>query len=103
MMRMLSWPWHRNRDCRAGVGRHSSVRIPEILAGQRLGHDVPGMRGLYADASPQMREELLAALQARWEESLRQRAGIHPHSTVPLPDSLLAPFCADRAIVDGTS
>jgi hypothetical protein len=29
---------------------------------------------------------------ARWEESLRQRAGIHPHSPVPLLDSLLAPF-----------
>jgi hypothetical protein len=37
--------------------------IPEILAEQRLGHDVPGMRGLYAHASQRMREELLAALQ----------------------------------------
>jgi hypothetical protein len=26
--------------------------IPEILAGQRLGHDVPGMRGLYATPPP---------------------------------------------------
>ena len=26
--------------------------IPEILAEQRLGHDVPGMRGLYAHVSP---------------------------------------------------
>jgi hypothetical protein len=42
------------------------VGSPEILAEQRLGHDVPWMRGLYAHASPQMREELLAALQARW-------------------------------------
>jgi len=33
--------------------------IPEILAEQRLGHDVPGMRGLYAHASQRMREELL--------------------------------------------
>jgi hypothetical protein len=73
--------------------------IPEILAEQRLGHDVPGMRGLYAHASPRMREELLAALQARWEESLRQRAGIHPHSPVPLLDRLLAPSRANRAIV----
>jgi hypothetical protein len=46
-----------------------------------------------------MREELLAALQARWEESLRQRAGIHPHSPVPLLDGLLAPSRANRAIV----
>jgi integrase len=54
--------------------------IPEILAEQRLGHDVPRMRGLYAHASQRMREELTAALQARWEASLRQRAGIHPRS-----------------------
>jgi hypothetical protein len=46
--------------------------IPEILAEQRLGHQVPGMRGLYAHASQQMREKLTAALQARWEESLRR-------------------------------
>jgi hypothetical protein len=44
-----------------------------------------------------MRDELLAALQARWEESMRQRAGIHPYSPVPLLDCLLAPFRADRA------
>ena len=77
--------------------------IPEILAEQRLGHDVPGMRGLYAHVSPRMRDELLAALQGRWEESLRQRADIDPHSPVPLLDSLLAPFRADRAIAGATS
>ncbi|MGO9081049.1 MAG: tyrosine-type recombinase/integrase [Streptosporangiaceae bacterium] len=44
--------------------------IPEILAEQRLGHEVPGMRGLYAHASDRMRDELKAALQARWEDAL---------------------------------
>jgi hypothetical protein len=39
--------------------------IPEILAEQRLGHQVRGMRGLYAHASQQMREKLTAALRAR--------------------------------------
>ena len=66
--------------------------IPEILAEQRLGHDVPGMRGLYAHASARMRDDLKAALQQRWEDSLRDRAAIHPHSPVPLPDKLLAPY-----------
>ena len=66
--------------------------IPEILAEQRLGHQVPGMRGLYAHASQRMREDLTAALQARWEESLRERAAIDPHSPVPLLDNLLAPY-----------
>lgn len=66
--------------------------IPEILAEQRLGHEVPGMRGLYAHASPRMRAELKQALQIRWEDSLRERAAISPHSPVPLLDNLLAPF-----------
>ncbi len=65
--------------------------IPEILAEQRLGHEVPGMRGLYAHASDRMRDDLKAALQARWDDSLRERAAIHPHSPVPQLDELLAP------------
>lgn len=50
------------------------------------------MRGLYAHASERMRDELKAALQVRWEDSLRARAAINPHSPVPLLDELLAPF-----------
>jgi hypothetical protein len=68
--------------------------IPEILAEQRLGHQVPGMRGLYAHASEQMRDVLAAALQTRWQESLRERAAVDPHSPVQLLDNLLAPFRA---------
>jgi len=44
-----------------------------------------------------MREKLTAALQARWDESLRQRAAIDPRSPVPLLDNLLAPFRAAPA------
>jgi len=54
--------------------------IPEILAEQRLGHQVPAMRGLYAHASPQMHVELTEALQIRRQQSLRDRAAIDPHS-----------------------
>ena len=50
--------------------------IPEILAEQRLGHEVPGMRGLYAHASQRMRDELMAALQNRGDESLRHRPAL---------------------------
>jgi hypothetical protein len=63
--------------------------IPEILSEQRLGHEVPGMRGLYAHASDRMRAQLTAALQVRWEDSLRARKAIHPRSPVPLLDELL--------------
>jgi hypothetical protein len=66
--------------------------IPEILAEQRLGHEVPGMRGLYAHASERMRDDLKHALQARWKDSLRARAAIHADSPVPLLDEFLAPF-----------
>jgi hypothetical protein len=79
--------------------------IPEILAEQRLGHEVPGMRGLYAHASDRMRAELRATLQERWEDSLRARAALHPHSPVPLLDRLLATHCheqAGAATQDGT-
>jgi integrase len=76
--------------------------IPEILAEQRLGHQVPGMRSLYAHASQRMREDLTAALQARWEQSLRERAAIDPHSPVPLLDDLLAPF-RDVALTSNSS
>ena len=68
--------------------------IPEILAEQRLGHEVPGMRGLYAHASERMRDELKAAPQARWEDSLRARAAIRSQSPVALLDELLAKFRA---------
>ena len=50
------------------------------------------MRGLYAHASHRMRDDLKAALQARWEQSLSDRAAIHPRSPVPLLDELLAPL-----------
>lgn len=68
--------------------------IPEILAEQRLGHEIPGMRGLYTHVSDRMRQDLTAALQARWEDSLRARAALSPHSPLPLLDTLLAPHRA---------
>lgn len=66
--------------------------IPEILQALRLGHSVPGMRGVYTHVSDTMRAELKRALQARWENSLRDRAAIAPHSPVRLLDGLLAPY-----------
>jgi len=37
-----------------------------------------------------MREELKAALQTRWEDSLRARIAIHPRSPLPLLDELMS-------------
>ena len=65
-------------------------QIADVLKSERLGHDEPGMRGVYGHVSPAMREELKAGLQARWEESLRQRAALSPVSAVQLLNRLLA-------------
>jgi hypothetical protein len=65
-------------------------QIADVLKSERLGHEEPGMRGVYGHVSPAMREELKAALQARWEDSLRQRACLAEGSAVPLLGKLLA-------------
>jgi hypothetical protein len=67
-------------------------KIPEILAETRLGHDVPGMRGLYSYVSDQMRQELKDKLQARWEASLQARLALAPNSLVPTLNELLTSF-----------
>jgi hypothetical protein len=65
-------------------------QIADVLNSERLGHDEPGMRGVYGHVSPAMREDLKAALQARWEESLCHRVALSPVSAVPLLNQLLA-------------
>jgi len=64
--------------------------IPEVLKTERLGHEVPGMHGVYGHVSPTMRADLKAALQDRWEASLRERVRLNAHSAVPALDALLA-------------
>ena len=41
-------------------------RIADVLKSERMGHEVPGMRGVYSHVSAAMRAELTAALQERW-------------------------------------
>jgi integrase len=40
--------------------------IPEIAQAQRLGHRLPGVRGIYSHVTPTMRQRITDALQARW-------------------------------------
>jgi integrase len=65
--------------------------IPDVLKTERMGHEMPGMHGVYGHVSPAMRTSLKAALQARWEASLHERALLSPHSIVPVLDALLEP------------
>lgn len=39
---------------------------PEVLQAHRLGHAIPGIRGVYAHVTPTMTTRLLNSLQARW-------------------------------------
>lgn len=39
---------------------------PEVLQAHRLGHAIPGIRGVYAHVTPTMTDRLLANLQTRW-------------------------------------
>ncbi len=64
--------------------------IPEVLKTERMGHEMPGMHGVYGHVSPAMRADIKAALQERWERSLRERARIGSRSMVPALDALLA-------------
>jgi integrase len=63
-----------------------------VLQSERMGHEVPGMRGVYSHITPGMREALTAGLQALWEASLRERARIATRSPVRVLDVLLGPF-----------
>ncbi len=63
--------------------------IPDVLKTERMGHELPGMHGVYGHVSPAMRANLRAALQERWESALRERAMLSPRSIVPALDALL--------------
>jgi len=71
--------------------------IPEVLKTERMGHEMPGMHGVYGHVSPAMRAGLKAALQERWETSLRERARLSLRSIVPVLDGLLAAYLPVQA------
>jgi integrase len=83
----------------------AELGLPEIYQAKRLGHSVSGLRGVYTHVTPETRATAVAALQARWEESLKARAEIDPHSASPLLDRLLQvvaarvlPECSQTAV-----
>src|SRR5262245_40637014 len=64
--------------------------IRYVLQAERMGHEVPGMRGVYSHVTPGMRKELTDGLQEIWEASLKDRARLASRSAVPVLDELLA-------------
>lgn len=45
--------------------------IPEVARAARLGHRMPGMANVYEHVTVEMKAQVLAALERRWQESLR--------------------------------
>jgi hypothetical protein len=46
------------------------AHVKYVLQAERMGHEVPGMRGTYGHITASMRADLVSALQALWEHSL---------------------------------
>jgi hypothetical protein len=61
----------------------------DLLRSERMGHEVPGMRGVYGHITPAMRADLKAMLQERWEVSLSERIRLSSRSLIPALDALL--------------
>jgi hypothetical protein len=68
--------------------------VQETLKSERMGHDVPGMAGVYGHIMPEWRDRLRSQLEQVWGASLRERARLGPRSSVAIVDALIAP---DRA------
>jgi integrase len=68
------------------------ANVHYVLQADRMGHEVPGMRGTYSHPTQEMRDTLLAALQRLWGQSLAARARMAPRSPVRVLDELLKPY-----------
>jgi integrase len=70
------------------------LRTPEVLSHDRLGHEMPGIAGIYSHPTPPMRAGLLEGLTACWEKSLDERLAMCPDS----PVAVLAGLLQERAV-----
>ncbi|WP_169792443.1 site-specific integrase [Actinoplanes rectilineatus] len=64
--------------------------IAYVAQSQQMGHEVPGMRGIYSHVTDRMLDEVREALQRRWLDSLRARAALWPTSPLPVLNEALA-------------
>ena len=69
--------------------RMTTHRIPEVLSEERLGHELPGLVGVYTHPTDEMRAELTGLLQSDWEAALDERLAMSPRSPVPVLEGLL--------------
>jgi hypothetical protein len=77
--------------------------IRYVRQSERMGHEVPGMRGVYSHVTSRMRADLTDGLQDLWETSLRERVRLAGRSAVTVLDVLLAPPRIPGAKADSRS
>jgi hypothetical protein len=70
--------------------------IPYVAQSQQLGHEVPGMRGIYSHVTDRMLDEIREALQRRWLAALRARAALSRTSAVPALNGALTALSGPR-------
>ncbi|AEV87659.1 integrase [Actinoplanes sp. SE50] len=46
--------------------------VPEVAQAKRLGHRLPGVRGIYSHVSPAVEQRLVDGLQKRWEDTAKR-------------------------------
>ncbi|MCO8272838.1 site-specific integrase [Actinoplanes sp. TRM 88003] len=63
--------------------------IPYVAQSQQMGHQVPGMRGIYSHVTDRMLADIRTALELLWMTSLQARAALSPTSSVPVLDAAL--------------
>jgi integrase len=70
--------------------------IPDVLKSERMGHEMPGMHGVYGHVSPAMRTSLKAALQAAGKPPASEPSSVRTRSSVL--DALWSPTKRDFGI-----
>ena len=58
---------------------------PEVVQAERLGHTVPGVRGIYSHVTDEMRQRVVDGMQARWERAYTERLKMGAPTTLCLP------------------
>ena len=69
---------HGHQTCMEEAG------ICDLLGSERMGHQLPGMRGVCGHVSPALRAGLEAVAQERWQTSLREESGSRLARSSPL-------------------
>lgn len=60
--------------------------IPRVAVEARMGHELPGVEGVYSNVTPAMEKTITEVLQARWESFVSQQGpGWQPPSPTRLP------------------